>query len=275
LKRPGAAGLILTGLALGLVLGERRRPLRPAPADPDGHDLRNAVIAVLSAATVTLIQTPLVEPLARTVERRGWGLARQGGGPEWARTAVAVLLMDYTLYHWHVLTHRTPWLWRLHATHHSDAHLTASTALRFHFLEMAASVPYRALQVAVLGASPAALRLWQGLTLAAILFHHSNLRLPVHLERPIGWLLATPRMHGIHHSKLKSERDSNFSSGLSVWDRLHGTLRQDVPQEQLSIGVSRVAGPPGLARALVLPFSPEARLDPGLEAVGRPVRGTA
>lgn len=46
----------------------------------------------------------------------------------------------------------------------------------------------------------------------------------------------TPRLHGIHHSMLREERDSNFSSGLSVWDYLHGTIRTDVPQERITIG---------------------------------------
>jgi sterol desaturase/sphingolipid hydroxylase (fatty acid hydroxylase superfamily) len=191
------AGVLVAGLALGLWVGERRRPLRAPPLEPNRHDLRNAVIAALSAATVTLVQAPLVGPLSQAVERRRLGLLQKLPGPEWVRTTAAVLLMDYSLYGWHVLTHRTPWLWRLHATHHSDRHLTASTALRFHFLEMAASVPYRALQVRLLGVGPGALGLWQNLTLGAILFHHSNLRLPNELERVIGWVLATPRMHGI------------------------------------------------------------------------------
>lgn len=247
------------GLAVGLLIAERRRPLRAPPPEPNRHDLRNAIIAALSAATVTFVQTPLVEPLSQRVERRRLGLLHKLPGPEWARTAAAVLLMDYSLYGWHVLTHRAPWLWRLHATHHSDRHLTASTALRFHFLEMAASVPYRALQVRLLGVGPRALGLWQNLTLGAILFHHSNIRLPEALERVIGWALATPRMHGIHHSADREERDSNWSSGLSIWDRLHGTLRLDPPQDRLRIGVPAVQEVLSVPEALRLPVTPEGR----------------
>jgi len=253
-------GVLVAGLAVGLLVGERLRPLRRRVENQTARDLRNLVIGALSAATVTLLQTPLVEPLARQVERRRWGLAQQGRLPGWARTATAVVLMDYTLYLWHVLTHRLPWLWRLHATHHSDRDLTASTALRFHFVEMAASIPWRALQVAALGASPRALRLWQTLTLGAILFHHSNLRLPERLERRLGWVLATSRMHGIHHSVVRAEQDSNWSSGLSLWDRLHGTLRWDPPQESIVVGVPAAQAQDrlGLARTLALPFLPRA-----------------
>ena len=259
MKAGRLAGVLVAGLALGLWVGERRRPLRAPPLDPNRHDLRNTVIAALSAATVTLVQAPLVGPLSQAVERRRLGVLQKLPGPEWVRTTAAVLLMDYSLYGWHVLTHRTPWLWRLHATHHSDRHLTASTALRFHFLEMAASVPYRALQVRLLGVGPGALALWQNLTLGAILFHHSNLRLPNELERMIGWVLATPHMHGIHHSADREERDSNWSSGLSLWDRLHGTLRLDPPQDQLRIGVPAVDQILSVPEALHLPLTPEGR----------------
>jgi len=249
-------GGLVAALAVALLLAERRRPLRPRVEEQNRRDLRNLAVGALSAGTLTLLQTPLVEPLARAAERRRRGLTQKLPLPAWARTAAAVILMDYSLYGWHVLTHRAPWLWRLHAAHHSDRDLTASTALRFHCLEMAASVPYRAAQVVVLGASPRALRLWQTLTLGAILFHHSNLRLPDPVERVVGWLLATPRMHGIHHSAVRAERDSNWSSGLSIWDRLHGTLRLDLAQEAITIGVpERPRGAPlGLSETLALPF---------------------
>jgi hypothetical protein len=43
---------------------------------------------------------------------------------------------------------------------------------------------------------------------------------------------TTPRMHGIHHSLVPEELCSNWPSGLTLWDRLHGTLRLNVPQNQ-------------------------------------------
>jgi sterol desaturase/sphingolipid hydroxylase (fatty acid hydroxylase superfamily) len=52
--------------------------------------------------------------------------------------------------------------------------------------------------------------------------------LPIEFERKLSRLLVTPRLHGIHHSVVQAETDSNWSSGLSIWDRLHGTLQTDV-----------------------------------------------
>src|SRR5207248_599926 len=124
-----------------------------------------------------------------------------------------------------------------HLVHHVDLDLDASTALRFHFGEMLLSIGYRALQIALLGVTPLAVSIWTAVLFASILFHHSNVRLPLGLERRLVPWIVTPRMHGIHHSTVRAERDTNFSSLLSVWDRLHRTLRLNVPQSVVRIGV--------------------------------------
>ncbi len=149
-----------------------------------------------------------------------------------------MVALDYTLYLWHVAVHRSPALWRFHAVHHMDLDLDASTAIRFHFGELIASVPWRAAQVVVIGVGPRTLSLWQSLTLISVLFHHSNVRLPLSIERVLSNVLVTPRMHGIHHSSEPSEMNTNWSSGLSLWDRLHGTLQLAVPPERIRIGVA-------------------------------------
>jgi sterol desaturase/sphingolipid hydroxylase (fatty acid hydroxylase superfamily) len=181
--------------------------------------------------------------------------------------AAAAIFMDYTLYLWHILTHRVPALWRFHAVHHIDLDLDASTAIRFHFGELTLSTPWRCAQILLIGTSPLALSIWQTGLLASILFHHSNLALPLHVERRLSWLLVTPRMHGIHHATLRAAMDSNWSSGLSVWDRLHGTMTLNVPQEAITVGVCGFERREevGLARMLSLPFDAHVPLPGGDE----------
>jgi sterol desaturase/sphingolipid hydroxylase (fatty acid hydroxylase superfamily) len=237
LARSERAGGVLGLAALGLLLwGEYRRPLRRQTEPKRQRNLRNVAIATLSAATIALVQNPLVTPLARHVERRRWGI-RYLGLPRWMEISLSVILMDYTLYLWHVLSHRCKFLWRFHLVHHADLDMDASTALRFHFGEMVLSAPYRAAQVAAIGVSPKALAIWQNFLLLCIVFHHSNLRLPRWLEAPFARVIVTPRVHTIHHSTIKTETDSNWSSGLTIWDMLHGTFRYDVPEDDVSIGV--------------------------------------
>ena len=160
------------------------------------------------------------------------------------------------MYIWHVLTHKVPFLWRFHLVHHVDLDLDSSTALRFHAVDMLISIPWRAAQVMVLGTSRRALSVWQAFFFASVMFHHSNICLPAGLERRLATILTTPRMHGIHHSAVQDQTNSNWSSGFSLWDRLHRTFRLDVPQRQIRIGVPAYRNPAAVRfwSALVFPF---------------------
>ena len=247
---------LVLGAAAALFWCEYRKPLRQ-PVEPKlRHDARNLAVAGVSALAVRALQRPVVEPLSRWVEARRFGLLKRTKLPVWMELPLGLVLLDYTLYLWHVLTHRAPVLWRLHRVHHADLDLTASTALRFHFAEMAASVPWRAAQVALIGVGPRVLSFWQNATLTSILFHHANLSLPFSLERRLACLIVTPRMHGIHHSAAEAAMNSNWSSGLSLWDRLHGTLRLDVPQDAITIGIPGFRDPEVLTwrKLMALPF---------------------
>ena len=199
---------------------------------------------------------PVIAPLSRWVERERVGLTQRLPARPWMRDALAVLLLDYTLYWWHVVEHRVPWLYRFHQVHHADLELDTSTALRFHFGELLASVPWRAAQVAIIGASPRALTVWQRLLMLSVLFHHSNVRLPIGAERILARLITTPRLHGIHHSTVEEDQNANWSSGLSLWDRLHGTYRANVSQAEIEIGVPAYRHPKDvtLPRSLAMPL---------------------
>src|ERR671915_1782694 len=191
---------------------ERRHRARPYVESRSTHTTRNLAIAGLAAVTVQLLEAPVVMPPARTVARRRWGLSHAIGGPPWLRGVLSVLLLDYTLYLWHIVVHRVPWLWRFHLVHHVALDLDATTGLRFHAGELAASIPWRAAQVVVLGVSPPTLTVWQSLTLASVLFHHSNTRLSDRMERALSWIVTAPRMHAIHHSVNPAQLQSNFSA---------------------------------------------------------------
>ena len=256
-KVPGwLSALLIGGTFCGLLWLERRRPLRRSVEPKTRRNVRNLAVAALSAAAVQLAEKPVAQPLTALVERRRWGLLKQFSLPVSLEVPLAVALLDYTLYLWHILVHKLPWLWRFHQPHHVDLDMDASTALRFHFAEMVVSVPWRAAQIVGIGVSPLALSVWQTATLVEIMFHHSNVELPVEVERWLCRLIVTPRMHGIHHSIVPEETDSNWSSGLTLWDWLHGTLRLDIPQDAIIIGVPTYRKPEEvtLPNVLRMPF---------------------
>lgn len=146
-------------------------------------------------------------------------------------------MFDYTNYLWHTLNHKIPLLWRFHLVHHSDLDLDLSTAIRFHFGELVGSVFFRGAFVFLSGASPLTVIIYEIVFEAATLFHHSNTRLPVTFEKALNKIFVTPRMHGIHHSMIRNETDSNYSVIFSLWDRLHKTHCFNIPQDEITIGV--------------------------------------
>lgn len=262
-SRPSPLPLFLAGTfglaALALVVAERRRPLRARTQVEPNRTLINLALGAMSLGVVQLIEAPLTRSLSSAIAGRRMGLVQRLPLPVWARDVAAVILMDYTIYLWHVATHKLPWLWRFHLVHHVDLDLDATTALRFHAADMAISAPYRAAQVALIGVSPRALRVWQGWFFASVLFHHANLRFPARAEQWLARMITTPRMHGIHHSAVRGETDSNWSSGLSWWDHLHGTFCLDIPQAAITIGVPgyRDVRELRVGPSLALPFRPQ------------------
>ncbi len=240
-----------------LYVFEKKRPLRKQIEQKEISTLRNLAIASTAGLAINFLEKPVTNKLTEFVEEKRFGLLKIFKLPKFAETALAISLLDYTLYLWHVLTHKLPFLWRFHQVHHADLDLTASTAIRFHFGEMSISVIFRAGQILLIGVSPKALQIWQNLLILSVLFHHSNIKLPKEFEEKLEKIIVTPRLHGIHHSEKKDEMDSNWSSGLSIWDSLHGTFRNDIPQNEIKIGVSGFDSEKDvtLEKMLIAPFS--------------------
>lgn len=248
---------LLVGFAAGaLVVAERLRPLRVQREPGLERVARNLAIGALAAATTALADAPIVKPALAVAEHRRIGLLRRLPLPKALRVVLGFLLLDYTLFLWHWLNHESPFLWRFHSVHHADRDLDTSTGIRFHFGELTLAAGFRAAQVLLLGVDRATLSAWQRCLMASVLFHHSNFELPEPIESALGSVAVTPRMHGIHHATKREWMDTNYSSLLSVWDRLHRTLQLDVPQQAITIGVEGLESPDDvtLERSLALPF---------------------
>ena len=226
-----AAGAVVGGI----LLAERKRPLRKQERPAIPRNVRNAALGAGCAVIVAAVEEPLCQAIAEKNLSYKRGFAQKLPRP--LRLLGGVVAMDYGFYWWHVATHKVPFLWRFHRVHHIDPDMDASTAVRFHPIDMLVSLPWRLVQVRLAGVSPKALRWWRHFFNFSILFHHSNMKLPKGVDRTLSRVLTTPEMHGIHHSSIKQERDSNYTSGLSFWDRLHGTFRATPPPDVIDIGV--------------------------------------
>lgn len=253
------AGKLATLLGAGAVIGaimlaERKKPLRAQTKPAIPRTIRNVALGASCAVIVAAVEEPLTQAIAQSNQAKKRGFAQKLPKP--LRLLGGIAAMDYGFYWWHVATHKVPFLWRFHRVHHIDPDMDMSTAVRFHPIDMFVSLPWRLVQVRLSGISPKALRYWRHFFNLSVLFHHSNMKLPKGVDDALAKALTTPKMHGIHHSSAKGERDSNFTSGISLWDRLHGTFRDDVPQAQIDIGVDDALAEAdvGLGRALGAPF---------------------
>ena len=249
--------IILTSIFSVLFLAETILQLRKRSQPRLKRIIINFLLSLPAFTLLRLLLIPAMVWLAG--KNAGWhtGLNYLYALPAWAEGALAFLLLDYTNYLWHILNHKVPLLWRFHLVHHVDLDLDVTTAVRFHFGEIIGSVLFRGAAVVLTGASPLLVLVYEIVFEAATQFHHSNLRLPLRLERALSKVFVTPRMHGIHHSVFRSETDSNYSVIFSWWDRLHKTLRLHVHQQTVTIGVPSYHNPQELTFGflLKLPFT--------------------
>lgn len=198
--------------------------------------------------TLTLLNSLMLRwlfPMAGTgmalyAQFNGWGLFNWIQAPDWLAILLSIVLLDLAIYWQHVMMHALPLLWRLHRAHHADLDIDVTTGARFHPLEMLLSMLIKFAVIIMLGVPILAVLIFEVILNAMAMFNHSNICLPLALDRLLRQLIVTPDMHRIHHSAIKQEMNSNYGFNLAIWDRLFGTYR-DQPlagHRNMMIGLS-------------------------------------
>lgn len=243
-------------LVLILLFLQWRFPLRRQHFGLLRRLVRNYVVSIPGFVIVRLAMLPI--PLAASIwaQQRQFGLLHWLGLHRWIAGIAGFVLMDYAYWWWHWANHTVPLFWRFHNVHHTDLDMDVTTAARFHFGEMFFSTGFLSLVLVAFGVAPLTFVLFFIFFEAATCFHHSNWRLPISLERILNLVIVTPRMHGIHHSIVERETNSNWGTVFCWWDKLHRTLRRDVPQDAITIGVAAYRDEKELTvgQLLMLPF---------------------
>ncbi len=229
--------LILPGIFVLLLLAEQVVPLRRRTRPFVPRLMKNLAMTVAVFLVGSLLVRKAGLATSQWVTQHGLGAAFLLPMPKWGRFAMGFVLMDLTFYYWHRANHRIRVLWRFHNVHHIDPDLDVSTSFRFHLGEIAYSSVFRVFQVLLIGADPLTYAVYETVFSAETMFHHSNVRLPLKLERWLNKVIVTPRMHGIHHSAVGAETNSNYGVIFPWWDRLSRTLVLNVPQFSIRIGV--------------------------------------
>lgn len=227
----------MAAVYLILFLVERRFPLRAPSRSLWPRVLVNVVITALALAIAAITVGPAVEHFLVLSPEGEFEVLALLNLPVAVEFGIAFLLFDWSFYWWHRAHHRVPLLWRFHNVHHIDPDLDVTTAFRFHAVEIGYSAAFRVTQVVLIGPAAWMYLMYELVFQVGTLFHHSNVKLPLRVERVVNRVFVTPRMHGIHHSQFRHETDSNYSTVFSWWDRLHRSLRLNVPQREIQIGV--------------------------------------
>ena len=229
----------------------------------------NIGVVVLDTVLVRLVFPTTAVGLALIAEARGWGLFHALELPMWAGVPLAVMALDLAIYLQHVLFHAVPALWRLHRMHHADQEIDVTTGARFHPIEILLSMGIKLGVIAAVGTPAVAVLIFEVLLNASSMFNHSNVRMPVRLDRILRWIVVTPDMHRVHHSIIAHETNSNFGFNLPWWDLLFGTYRAQpaAGHEAMTIGIEQFRNPAEqrLDRMLTQPF----RDDDTTYALGR------
>lgn len=211
------------GIALfGLI--ETRAALRRTGPDRARRWPTNWALAALN---IMVLGAMPVTALAASDWAKGAGVGMFNNTELPLTVTVPASILIFSLQSWavHFAMHNVPVLWRLHRVHHTDTHMDVSTTVRFHPLELVVQMPVGLAVVALTGAPPAGVILYELADTAINVFSHANIRLPRSLNAVLSRIIVTPHLHAVHHSARGPETDSNFGATLPVWDMLFGTYR--------------------------------------------------
>jgi len=211
------------------------------------HLLRNLSLGAINSALITLVFVGAWVAASGWAYAHGFGLMNvltaKAGIPTWTHAVGAILLLDAWTYVWHRINHRVPFLWRFHRVHHTDAHMDVTTAGRFHVGEIILSSALRIPLIVLFGVYAWELLLYETMMFAVVQVHHANIALPPALDRVLRFMIVTPAMHKVHHSRFQPETDSNYSAFLSVWDRLGKSFRLRKHPEEIRFGLDAFTDP--------------------------------
>ena len=210
-------------------------------------------VRVLSRLIALLLLVPLAVLLGVELSEQGllagFGpLARQ---PTWLIVIELLLFMDLLWYWTHRLFHRSGWLWRFHAIHHSATSIRWSTTGRVHFVNEIINYIVTIVACFAVGFPIGlVLPLVPVMVVYAVCAHTQwNPTLG-----PLRHVFAGPRFHRWHHTMQNEGGNKNFANVFSFWDRLFGTYYLPEGRVATVFGLDGERLPESYLAQLLYPF---------------------
>lgn len=219
----------------------------------------NLSMVLLSSIVLRIVFPAAAVGAALWAQDKGIGLFNFLALPQAIAGILAFILLDFAVWLEHVASHKIPLLWRIHRMHHADNGFDVTTGLRFHPLEILLSMVWKAGIVVALGAPVLWVLIFEIVLNGTSMFNHSNVRLPLGLDRVLRRFLVTPDMHRVHHSSIPDETipitvlisRSGIACSAPMWhSHVVGTRRWKSGFPNIAAG-----SPRSLAGCLPCPFA--------------------
>ena len=171
--------------------------------------------------------------------------------------AECVFVADFTEYWVHRLFHRTRWLWKFHAVHHSSTSMDWLAGSRLHIVDVVVTRGLTFVPLFLLGFDTGPLYAYLVFVSFHAVFIHANVSW--NFPRWVEALIVTPRFHHWHHGAESVAIDKNFAVHLPWIDRLFGTYYAPVGQWPAEYGIAGNPVPDGYLAQLTYPVASERR----------------
>jgi sterol desaturase/sphingolipid hydroxylase (fatty acid hydroxylase superfamily) len=167
-----------------------------------------------------------------------FGLLHGAALPPFAMTAIGIGVLDGATYACHRSMHRLRPFWRVHRVHHADPLVDVTTALRQHPIEGLWRFVFVMAPAWALGVPVEAVALYRLVSVLNALAEHTDVKLWGPLDTALSWVICTPNMHKVHHSRMQIETDSNYGNIFSIFDRSLGTFTKPSPECDVDYGLA-------------------------------------
>ena len=214
-------------------------------------DLHHFIVNHMAVGFMLLATNLLVHRL--------FGWAAEDGVQAWVRDLpfpvalfLLVLVADLVQYWTHRAYHEVPWLWRLHAVHHSVKRMDWLAGSRQHLLEVLITRTLVLAPIVVLGFGKEVIDAYIVIVGFHAVFNHANVSARL---GPLRYVIVTPNFHHWHHSQDQEALDKNYAAHFAFLDHLFGTAVKADREWPKDYGVLGDYVPNGFIKQFQFPFT--------------------
>lgn len=173
---------------------------------------------------------------------------------------ICFMLIDFFHYLVHRVHHSSPILWKFHRLHHSDKDVDVMTSWLHHPLEVLSTYLMITFLYVVFDIPLDVIYAYSIIFILHVAFTHTKITVPHHIDKWLRYLVVTPNVHRLHHSKDMKEGNSNFGQIFLIWDIFFRTHINKSSKEMI-FGIQPSESPQNqdLWSYLINPFNKEAK----------------